>query len=131
MTAHSILLDTNAYSRYLTHSEWKWQIQHADRIFLPLFGIAELKTGFLKGTRISENERILQQFCSSPRVSILFPDTLTASCYAEIYNQLRLQGTPIPINDVWIAALALQHGLNLCTSDSHFDHIPQLLRALP
>ncbi len=131
MSALTILLDTNAYSRYLTHKEWLWHMQYADRIYLPLMAIAELKAGFLKGSKPLENQRILQKFCATPRVSILCPDESTGTHYAMIHDQLRRNGTPIPVHDVWIASLAIQHGLTLCTSDAHFDHIPQLLRAQP
>jgi len=52
----------------------------------------------------------------------------TTHHYASVYRQLRQQGTPIPTNDMWIAALALQHGLVVCARDRHFDQLPQLAR---
>jgi predicted nucleic acid-binding protein len=61
-------------------------------------------------------------------VSILFADEQTTHHYANVYRQLRMQGTPIPTNDIWIAALVLQHDLALCARDDHFDHLPQLVR---
>jgi len=123
-----ILLDTNAYSRFITFREWETIISEASHIYLPLIAVAELRAGFLKGTRTAANEKTLRDFCDRKNVSILSPDLPTSFQYAAIYNHLRLTGHSIPVHDVWIAALAIQHGLWLCTSDAHFDHIPQLLR---
>jgi tRNA(fMet)-specific endonuclease VapC len=67
-------------------------------------------------------------FLSKPEVYSLFADDQTTQQYASVYRQLRRQGTPIPTNDIWIAALVLQHGLTLHARDRHFDHLPQLLR---
>ncbi len=66
---------------------------------------------------------------SRPRgVSVLFSDEQTAHHYAAVFRQLRRQGTPIPTNDLWIAALVLQHDLVLHARDRHFDRLPQLVR---
>ena len=62
-------------------------------------------------------------------VRLLVPDEQTTHHYAAVFRQLRQQGTPIPTNDVWIAALVIQHGLVLSSRDAHFDHLPQILRA--
>ncbi|MGH7464645.1 MAG: hypothetical protein ACREK1_05675, partial [Longimicrobiales bacterium] len=61
-------------------------------------------------------------------VSVMFADEQTTRQYASVYRQLRTQGTPIPTNDMWIAALVLQHDLALYARDQHFDHLPQLVR---
>jgi predicted nucleic acid-binding protein len=61
-------------------------------------------------------------------VQVLFADDATTHQYAALFRQLRRQGTPIPINDLWIAALVVQHGLALCDRDRHFDRLPQLAR---
>jgi tRNA(fMet)-specific endonuclease VapC len=61
-------------------------------------------------------------------VRILWPDEDTTHHYARIWMQLRRQGTPIPTNDLWIAALAVQHNLALYSRDAHFDHLAQLVR---
>ena len=55
-------------------------------------------------------------------------DDMTTQCYADIYAQLRAQGTPIPTNDIWIAALAVQHSLPLCSRDEYFNHLKQIAR---
>ena len=70
----------------------------------------------------------LERFLASPRVGVLYADEATTRSYAGLFAQLRRQGTPIPTNDLWIAALAVQHGLALHSRDAHFDSIPQLLR---
>jgi tRNA(fMet)-specific endonuclease VapC len=75
-----------------------------------------------------ENERLLRRFLLKDDIEILFADEQTTHHYASVYAQLRRQGTPIPTNDVWIAALALQHDLVLCTRDRHFEHLPQIPR---
>ena len=64
----------------------------------------------------------------SERVRTLYPDDQTTHHYARLYNQLRTQGTPIPSNDLWIAALSAQHNLLLYSRDEHFDKLPQLAR---
>ena len=77
---------------------------------------------------IGKDERVLRRFLLKPGVSVLYPDEQTTHHYASAYRQLRLQGTPIPTNDVWVAALVLQHNLRLHDRDRHFDHLPQIVR---
>jgi tRNA(fMet)-specific endonuclease VapC len=88
-----------------------------------------LRAGFTAGTRETTNEAVLRRFLLKPNVGILYPDDQTTHHYANIYRQLRKQGTPMPTNDMWIAALVLQHSLVLCTRDTHFDALGQLVRA--
>lgn len=123
----NIALDTNAYSDYARGDPRRVRVlQAAARIHMPLFTLAELKAGFLRGTRVRQNEALLLRFFRSPRVNLLLPDEQTANHFAFLDQQLRRQGTPIPVNDLWIAALVIQHGLILCTSDAHFSHLPQI-----
>jgi len=91
--------------------------------------VAELRAGFAAGKRATENERLLRRLLLKEGVAILFADEQTTHHYAATFAQLRRQGTPIPTNDLWIAALVLQHGLVLCTRDRHFDRLPQIPRA--
>jgi tRNA(fMet)-specific endonuclease VapC len=124
-----IALDTNYYSDFCRKEpEALQRIREAHEIFLPFITIAELRAGFLYGSQSMQNERTLIQFLNSPRVSILYADEQTTNHYARLYLQLRKQGTPIPTNDIWIAALVSQHDLFLCARDKHFDHLPQLAR---
>jgi tRNA(fMet)-specific endonuclease VapC len=103
-------------------------IRTVDRVFLPVIVLGELRAGFAYGTKAVENERALQRFLANPRVDVLPCDDATTHHYARVAAQLRRQGTPIPLNDIWIAAVVLQHGLTLYTRDAHFDHLPQLDR---
>jgi predicted nucleic acid-binding protein len=72
---------------------------------------------------------VLRQFLLKPGVRVLYADDSTTQQYALVYRQLRAQGTPIPTNDMWVAALVLQHNLVLFARDRHFDHLPQIVRA--
>ncbi len=101
----------------------------ATEVLLPFVVLAELRAGFALGKRGAENERTLRRFLLKPGVGVLYPDEQTTHHYAAAYRQLRRQGTPIPINDLWIAALVLQHNLTLHDRDRHFDHLPQIVRS--
>lgn len=103
-------------------------VSTADAVFLPFVVVGELRAAFVLGKRTAENERVLRRFLLKPGVSVLYPDEQTTHHYASAYRQLRLQGTPIPMNDVWIAALVLQHNLRLHDRDRHFDRLPQIVR---
>lgn len=124
-----LALDTNAYRLMMdADAEATKVVRFAERVFIPVPVLAELRFGFLNGTRGRENEATLIRFLDQPRVDVLRCDEETTVRYAELKLQLKRQGTPIPINDVWIAALVLQHGATLFTRDSDFERIPQLPR---
>lgn len=124
-----IALDTNSYVAFCKGDPKILEhFQKADRIFLPFIVLGELRAGFFCGSRSKENERVLLRFLNSPRAQVLYPDEQTSHHYARLFFQLRKQGTPIPTNDLWIAALISQHDLFLCARDQHFDHLPQLPR---
>lgn len=123
-----ILLDTSAYSAFMGgHPEAKIALQQAEEIFLTPVVMGELLTGFRAGTHEHRNRRNLQQFLSSPRVDVLVIDGETAERFAIIFHTLRAAGTPIPINDVWIAASAMQYGLRILTADAHYRKVPQVI----
>ena len=125
-----LALDTNAYRRFVDGDQDVLErVQVAEVIALPVPVVAELRAGFALGTRGPQNERVLSRFLDAPRVELLVCDAQTTLHYALLFAQLRRLGTPIPINDVWIAALALQHRCALLTFDRDFDHLPQLVRA--
>lgn len=125
----NVALDTNAYSDFMRGDASRVHIiRTARHLHLPLMVLGELRAGFAVGNRGSVNAANLQRFLNSPRVSVLLPDEQTAHHYAQLYAQLRRKAVAIPINDLWIAALAVQHHLVLCTSDAHFQHLPQLPR---
>lgn len=124
-----LALDTNAYRLMMDgDAVATGLVRTAERILMPVPVIAELRFGFLNGTRGRENEAWLSRFLERARVDVLRCDEETTVRYAELKLQLKKQGTPIPINDVWIAALALQHHATLFTRDSDFERIPQLPR---
>ncbi len=122
------LLDTSAYSAFLRgHAELKLALQRADRIALTAIVLGELGAGFRAGTRQRKNEAELRRFLSSPRVDVVAVDPETADRYAVILHGLRQTGTPLPTNDIWIAASAMQHGLRVLTTDAHYTKIPQII----
>jgi tRNA(fMet)-specific endonuclease VapC len=124
-----IIVDTNRYRDFCAGvAEAVECFQAAEQISIPFVTIAELRAGCLAGTAGKRNAQVLSTFLNRARVRILWPDEETTHQYARIWLQLRRQGTPIPTNDVWIAALALQHNLALFSRDGHFDHLAQLPR---
>ena len=125
----NVALDTNAYSDFMRGRPDRVQVvRSARRIYLPLIVLGELRAGFAAGNQQSANAANLQRFLNSARVSVLLPDDQTAHHYAHLYVQLRSRAVAIPTNDLWIAALVVQHQLVLCTSDAHFGHLAQLPR---
>lgn len=124
----NVALDTNAYSDFMRGDPARVAVVRAARsIVLPFIVLGELRAGFAAGNRESSNAANLQRFLGSPRVSVLPPDEQTTHHYAQLHLQLRDKGTPIPTNDLWIASLALQYSLVLCTSDRHFRQLPQVV----
>lgn len=122
-----VALDANRYSDLCRGiAEVVDQVARAEKVYLPLIVLGELRAGFQAGSHARQNERILARFLRSPRVRLLLPDEQTSFHYASLFVQLRRQATPIPTNDLWIAALVIQHDLTLLTRDSHFKHVPQL-----
>ena len=103
-------------------------VTSADEIYMPLIVIAEQRAGFAFGSKQAENEANLTRFLNTEGVYVLAPDEQTTHVYAQVYAGLRRRGTPIPTNDIWIAALAIQHDLLLFDRDSDFDYVPNLAR---
>jgi len=125
-----IALDTNRYVDLCKGvDETVRLVSTAEAVFLPFVVLAELRAAFVLAKRTAENERVLRRLSLKPGVSVLYPDEQTTHHHAAAYRQLRLQGMPIPTNDLWIAALVLQHNLRLHDRDRHFDHLPQIVRA--
>lgn len=128
MGMKSILLDTSAYSAFMRGNESvkKW-VQESEDIFINPIIIGELKAGFTKGSKKEKNFQELERFILSPRVRIIAIDEDTSDRYAVILNSLWQAGTPIPTNDIWIAASAMQYGLKLVTTDKHFSFVSQVI----
>jgi tRNA(fMet)-specific endonuclease VapC len=124
-----VALDTNRLTDlFQGDAELADRLGECDEVWLPLIVLAEIKAGFYGGSQHRRNETLLQNFLAKPTVGILLPERETAEHYARLFVQLERAGTPVPDNDLWIAALALQHDLRLITRDKHFAQIPQLLR---
>jgi tRNA(fMet)-specific endonuclease VapC len=125
-----LALDTNRYTDFCRGDERVVQVlETAEAIYVPFVVLGELRAGFSVGKHGTHNERVLRQFLLKPGVRVLYADDSTTQQYALVYRQLRAQGTPIPTNDMWVAALVLQHNLVLFARDRHFDHLPQIVRA--
>lgn len=123
-----ILLDTSAYSAFMRgRQEIKEALQLADSIAVNPIVLGELHAGFRYGRHFEKNRNTLRQFLSSSRVHVVTLDEETAERYAVILNGLWTIGRPIPTNDLWIAASAMQYGLTVLTTDAHFTHIAQVL----
>ena len=103
-------------------------LEEAETVVLPFVVLGELRAGFAHGRRQAENERTLRRFLLKEGVQVLFADDQTTHHYAAVFRQLRKQGTPIPTNDMWLAALVLQHNLVLHARDKHFDQLPQVVQ---
>ncbi len=123
-----LLLDTSAYSAFMRgHPEVKLALQEADEICLNPVILGELIAGFIRGKRRRKNEGELKTFLTSARTAVLDVNEETADRYAVILNSLWKAGTPIPTNDIWIAASAMQHGLHLLTTDAHYQKVTQVI----
>jgi tRNA(fMet)-specific endonuclease VapC len=124
-----LAIDTNRYVDFVKGvPEVVDRLRRADEILVPFVVLGELRAGFASGVRSRENEANLVRFLDSARVDVVFADEETTHHYARLFHQLRRQGTPIPTNDLWIAALVVQHHLYLLAGDAHFDHLPQIPR---
>jgi tRNA(fMet)-specific endonuclease VapC len=122
-----ILVDTNAYSAFkLGDAATVEVLAHAERVLLNSIVLGELLGGFAGGTREPQNRAELAKFLNSSRVEVVPLTEQTADSYALIYANLRRKGQPIPTNDLWIAASALEHGAALLTRDAHFAQIDGL-----
>lgn len=119
-----ILLDTNAISAlFKGDSNILDRMIEADTIFISIFVLGEILYGFKNGDKEKENNLLLKEFLSKPSIKILNGTKETAEVFSEIKIKLKKKGKPIPINDVWIAAHAVETGSVLVTYDKHFDLI--------
>lgn len=122
-----LALDTNRYVDLMRgDAEVRALVEEARTVLLPFVVVAELRAGFAVGVKGRANERFLQRFLAKPGVEVVYATDATTHHYAALYRQLRQQGTPMPTNDLWIAALSIEHGASLCTRDAHFSKLPQL-----
>jgi len=123
-----VMLDTSAYSAYMRgNTEVRQALQEADEIYLNPVVLGELYAGFAHGGREKKNRDVLKEFLVSPRVRVAVIDEETSERYAAIITYLWSNGTPIPTDDLWIAATAMQFGLKLITTDSQYRDVPQII----
>jgi len=123
----SVLLDTCAFTALFQGAEAVLEsITRADCVYASVIVIGELETGFRGGTRYAENLAVLERFLAKPTVETLAVTRETSDCFGRIKDALRRKGTPIPINDVWLAAQAVENGAVLVSFDRHFAAIDGL-----
>jgi tRNA(fMet)-specific endonuclease VapC len=123
-----VLLDTNAYMSLLRGDREVLDVLgRADTVFMSVFVLGELYAGFKGGDRERKNREQLEDFLRRPTVRILTATQETSDIFGTIKHRLRKAGTPIPINDVWLAAHATESGSFLVTGDSHFTNVAGLL----
>lgn len=119
-----ILLDTNAYTGLLAGDEQVLNVvASAEAVFMSIFVLGELHAGFRGGSKQRQNLDTLKRFLTQPSVKILNATAETAEVFGELKNLLRRGGTPLPINDVWIAAHGMETGSVIVTRDQHFRKI--------
>lgn len=122
-----VMLDTNAYSQLKRgHHRVADLLRDAEQVLLSFIVIGELLYGFRKGSRQDRNMRELRAFLDNPHVAVVTMNCTTADRYARIVARLREKGCPIPSNDVWIAAHAMETGADLVSFDRHFGEIDGL-----
>ena len=120
-----ICLDTNAYSAFKRgNPDIVDLVETADEVAVPSIVLGELFAGFRMGSRTRRNVAELEEFLRRPGVSVATVTKAASERYGMLVSRLRQQGTPLPTNDIWIAAVALERGAQLVTMDAHFDNIP-------
>ena len=125
-----VAIDTNRLTDlFRGDRELAERLAMCDHVAVPLVVLGEIRAGFYGGNRQHDNELVLRMFLSKATVSVLLPTRETAEYYGRLFVQLKRAGTPVPDNDLWIAAQVLEHDLQLISRDGHFDKIPQLPRA--
>ena len=124
----SLLIDTNIYTHALKGDpEVVSVLQRASKIAISSISLGELLSGFKGGNQERKNRAELEEFLDAPRVSLCGVTENTAEFYADILNRLKEAGNPIPTNDIWIAAVAFEHGFRLYSKDRHFQYVQGLI----
>lgn len=123
-----VLIDTNIYSAAMRGDEFAVNILKRNiKILISPVVIGELLSGFKRGLNEEKNREQLHEFMNRERVFELSISSETSEFYASILQQLKEQGTPIPTNDIWIAASALENGAPVVTKDGHFSKIKGII----
>jgi tRNA(fMet)-specific endonuclease VapC len=122
------LLDTNAYvALKRDHEAVAALVRESTELVFSMIVVGELLFGFRNGTRFDRNANDLDEFLSHPRVSLLPVTRTSADRFGRISAALRKAGTPIPSNDIWIAAQTFESGGELITFDDHFKQVKGLV----
>jgi len=117
-----LAIDTNAYSALMSgHGGVIAALNGAVEVLVPIAVLGELHDGFRGGTKLAENLKILKSFLARPTVKVMNATVATAERYGEIKSVLVKAGTPVPTNDIWIAAQSLEHKAAILTFDHHFQ----------
>lgn len=125
MTGNNVLLDTNIISAWLKGDNGiADKIDRKNGVFIPTIVVGEMHYGAQYSTNVKKNIKNIQKVVT--HYEVLYVDTDTTSVYGKIKAELRKKGRPIPENDIWIAAIAMQHGLILITRDNHFSEVEGL-----
>lgn len=120
-----VCLDTNAYVTLKTGKEELTELlEKAEEILVPATTLGELHTGFFIGSRQKRNLKELNEFLGLSGVSVISIDERITERYGQLVKTLRDRGTPIPTNDIWIAAAAFETGARLVSYDKHFQKYP-------
>jgi tRNA(fMet)-specific endonuclease VapC len=121
------ILDTSAYSEFNRgNAKLRQWFQSGHEIIVPLIVVGELRAGFAAGDRRDSNEQLLRRFLDSPNVQTATITDTTTQLFAQAYLELRLAGTPVGTNDLWIAAISIELQCPLLTVDSDFSRIEAL-----
>jgi predicted nucleic acid-binding protein len=124
-----LVLDTSAYSHFRRgHAGVLDALARADRVLIPVTVIGELEAAFELGQRARENRRVLDDFIGEPFVEVVPATESVARHYGRLFATLKRHGTPLPVNDIWIAAAAVDCGGTLLTFDADFERIGSLDR---
>jgi tRNA(fMet)-specific endonuclease VapC len=124
------LLDTNAYAALKRNYRPVVDVfRNSEEIVFSIVVVGELLFGFQGGARYARNVAELDEFLGNPYVSLQLVTRTTADRFGRIGAQLKKAGTPIPTNDLWIAAHAMETGAELVTLDRHFDRVAGLVVA--
>ncbi|MCY3863343.1 MAG: type II toxin-antitoxin system VapC family toxin [bacterium] len=119
-----VLLDTNAYSLLMRgHEQVAEIVRAAEELLFSAVVVGELLYGFRRGSRFAQNAADLRSVLNSPYSTFVDVNSVTADRYSRIAATLRAKGRPLPTNDVWIAAQAMETGADLVSGDSHFEHV--------
>jgi len=119
-----VLLDTNAYTAlFRGHEGIAVRVRRAEQVLVSTIVAGELLFGFRNGSRFETNNEELEDFLASPYVSLLPVTLVTADRFGRIAAALRRKGRPLPTNDIWIAAHAMESGAELLSFDQHFDAV--------